>query len=75
VHVGFLPGVHVASESTELWLIMIVLFCSGRPERWENIPEEVKAIPGLYANILTFLNGNPLGGNRACIGYKFALLE
>jgi len=24
---------------------------------------------------LTFLNGNPINGNRACIGFKFALTE
>ncbi|KDR82630.1 hypothetical protein GALMADRAFT_220617 [Galerina marginata CBS 339.88] len=46
-----------------------------RPERWAAPPQEARAIPGLYANTLTFLNGNPLGGNRACIGYKFALIE
>ncbi|KAI0315422.1 hypothetical protein OF83DRAFT_1018217, partial [Amylostereum chailletii] len=27
-------------------------------------------IPGVYSNILTFL-----GGGRACIGFKFSLLE
>ncbi|KAJ7465309.1 cytochrome P450 [Mycena latifolia] len=46
-----------------------------RPERWANPPSTAKAIPGLYSNTLTFLNGNPLDGNRACIGYKFALIE
>ncbi|KAK7048105.1 cytochrome P450 [Favolaschia claudopus] len=46
-----------------------------RPERWAQPPLTAKAIPGLYSNILTFLNGNPLDGNRACIGYKFALIE
>ncbi|KAF5337476.1 hypothetical protein D9758_013586 [Tetrapyrgos nigripes] len=46
-----------------------------RPERWASPPLQAKAIPGLYANILTFLNGNPLDGNRACIGYKFALMD
>lgn len=43
-----------------------------RPERWSNPPSRSNSIPGLYSNLLTFLNGNP---NRACIGYKFALLE
>ncbi|KZP19241.1 cytochrome P450 [Athelia psychrophila] len=38
-------------------------------------PERRHGVPGLYAGILTFLNGNPLSGNRACIGYRFALLE
>ncbi|KAJ7175393.1 cytochrome P450 [Mycena filopes] len=46
-----------------------------KPERWAQPPSMAKAIPGLYANTLTFLNGNPLDGNRACIGYKFALIE
>jgi cytochrome P450 len=37
----------------------------------------VLAVPGLYAHMLTFLNGNGSGttGNRACIGYRFALAE
>ncbi|KAJ7043830.1 cytochrome P450 [Mycena alexandri] len=46
-----------------------------KPERWAQPPSTAKAIPGLYSNTLTFLNGNPLDGNRACIGYKFALIE
>ncbi|KAF8208593.1 cytochrome P450 [Mycena galopus ATCC 62051] len=46
-----------------------------KPERWAQPPSTAKAIPGLYSNTLTFLNGNPLAGNRACIGYKFALIE
>lgn len=46
-----------------------------RPERWENLRSETNAIPGLWSNTLTFLNGNPINGNRACIGFKFALTE
>ncbi|KAJ6466379.1 cytochrome P450 [Mycena sanguinolenta] len=46
-----------------------------KPERWAQPPSTAKAIPGLYSNTLTFLNGNPLDGNRACIGYKFALIQ
>ncbi|KJA14310.1 hypothetical protein HYPSUDRAFT_150573 [Hypholoma sublateritium FD-334 SS-4] len=46
-----------------------------RPERWAAPPARARAVPGLWGSTLTFLNGNPLSGNRACIGYKFALLE
>ncbi|KAG6819806.1 hypothetical protein H0H93_008501, partial [Arthromyces matolae] len=41
-----------------------------RPERWENVPEDANRIPGVWGNILTFL-----GGPRACIGYRFSLVE
>jgi hypothetical protein len=27
------------------------------PDRWDNLPEAVKALPGLYANTLTFSAG------------------
>jgi hypothetical protein len=55
------------------------LFCKGcllliapllRPERWEKTPEAAGSIPGVWGNMLTFL-----GGPRACIGYRFALVE
>ena len=64
--------IQAINKSTKLWGPDASVF---RPERWESPPHQIKAIPGLYSNILTFLNGNPLDGNRACIGYKFALLE
>ncbi|GLB35548.1 putative cytochrome p450 [Lyophyllum shimeji] len=41
-----------------------------RPERWEKVPEAAAAIPGVWGNMLTFL-----GGPRACIGYRFSLVE
>ncbi|KAI0061590.1 cytochrome P450 [Artomyces pyxidatus] len=46
-----------------------------RPDRWDAPPAAAADVPGLYAHILTFLNGSPVSGNRACIGYKFALTE
>jgi hypothetical protein len=44
--------------------------CDRRPERWECIPEAVKAMPSVYSNLLTFITGA-----HACIGYRFAVME
>ncbi|KAF9235972.1 cytochrome P450 [Melanogaster broomeanus] len=41
-----------------------------KPERWENVPEAVSDIPGVWNHLLTFL-----GGPRGCIGYRFAVVE
>jgi len=41
-----------------------------KPERWQNVPEAVAAVPGVWGNMLTFL-----GGPKACIGYRFTLVE
>jgi len=41
-----------------------------KPERWENPPDAVAAIPGVWGNVLSFL-----GGPRSCIGYRFSLVE
>lgn len=45
-----------------------------KPERWEDVEktekDRSKSLPGVWSSILTFL-----GGARACIGYRFALLE
>lgn len=40
------------------------------PDRWNSLSLIIKSMPGLYANMLTFL-----AGTRACIGYRFALVE
>ncbi|EJU01814.1 cytochrome P450 [Dacryopinax primogenitus] len=41
-----------------------------RPERWEEGLEKVKEIPGVWAHTMAFL-----GGARACIGYRFSVME
>ncbi|KAF9559573.1 cytochrome P450 [Agrocybe pediades] len=40
------------------------------PDRWDNLPEAVSAIPGVGGHYLSFL-----AGSRACIGYRFSLVE
>ncbi|KAF7335388.1 hypothetical protein MVEN_02191300 [Mycena venus] len=40
------------------------------PDRWERSPSVSTSIPGLWSQMLTFL-----GGPRACIGYRFSLVE
>jgi cytochrome P450 len=49
---------------------MMILPFLRRPERWESIPEACSAVPGVWGNMLTFL-----GGPRACIGFRFSLIE
>jgi len=40
------------------------------PERWANIPDAAASVPGVWSNLMTFI-----GGPRACIGYRFSLVE
>lgn len=40
------------------------------PERWQHVPEGSHSIPGVWGNMFTFL-----GGPKACIGYRFSLVE
>ncbi|KAJ7343735.1 cytochrome P450 [Mycena albidolilacea] len=41
-----------------------------KPERWEKLPDSVGAIPGVWANLLTFF-----AGPHNCIGFRFSLAE
>ncbi len=41
-----------------------------RPERWENPPNAISSVPGVWGHLLTFL-----GGPHACIGYRFSVTE
>jgi hypothetical protein len=50
------------------WVIDNLIF--SRPERWESLPSKAGSMPGLHANLLTFM-----AGPRSCIGYRFALVE
>ena len=62
----FLPIVAVNRDKA-LWGEDALEF---RPERWEKVPEAVSGIPNIWGNMLTFL-----AGPRACIGYRFSLVE
>jgi cytochrome P450 len=46
------------------------LLGTGRPERWNAVPEAASSIPGVWSKMMTFL-----GGPRACIGYRFSITE
>ncbi|KAH9899345.1 cytochrome P450 [Cubamyces lactineus] len=58
-----------------------------RPERWTQGRHDEEgenrngacgrrtAVQGLWGNMMTFGGGNPVNGNRSCIGYRFALSE
>ncbi|KAJ7780141.1 cytochrome P450 [Mycena maculata] len=41
-----------------------------KPERWDNLPEAVTAIPSVYANLFTFY-----AGAHSCIGFRFSIME
>jgi len=40
------------------------------PERFLNVPSRASGTPGVYGNSMSFL-----GGQRACIGYRFSVVE
>ncbi|KAI0642657.1 cytochrome P450 [Trametes meyenii] len=69
--------IQALNKSTEVWGDDAEVF---RPERWSRDEEEGArgrraAVQGLWGNMMTFGGGNPVNGNRSCIGYRFALSE
>ncbi|KAI0672480.1 cytochrome P450 [Trametes maxima] len=55
------------NRSKQLWGKDALEF---KPERWDSTPEAVSSVPGVWGHMLSFL-----GGPRACIGYRFSLVE
>ncbi|KAF7304212.1 hypothetical protein MIND_00653400 [Mycena indigotica] len=41
-----------------------------KPERWSAVPAAASEVPGVWANLFTFLSGP-----HHCIGFRFALVE
>ncbi|EJD52728.1 cytochrome-450 hydroxylase [Auricularia subglabra TFB-10046 SS5] len=41
-----------------------------KPSRWDNLPETALNQPGVYSHMMTFSMGP-----RACIGYRFSIME
>ncbi|OSC99351.1 cytochrome P450 [Trametes coccinea BRFM310] len=54
-------------RSKEIWGEDALEF---KPERWEKAPDAIANVPGVWGHLLTFI-----GGPRACIGYRFSLIE
>ncbi|KAF7777643.1 hypothetical protein Agabi119p4_3715 [Agaricus bisporus var. burnettii] len=40
------------------------------PDRWNSPPEAAMSVPGIWGNLMTFS-----AGPRACIGFRFSLIE
>ena len=70
----FLQGAHDRREGANIITDSIVplFFRPFSPDRWLGgvPPASSNAVPGVWANIMTFS-----GGPRSCIGFKFAILE
>ncbi|KAF8678434.1 Cytochrome P450 [Rhizoctonia solani] len=70
VHIKKGTYVHIALEGInmvrDVWGEDADVF---RPERWENLPEAVKANPSIYGGMMTFSHGP-----RACMGLRFSMM-
>ncbi|KAI0739058.1 cytochrome P450 [Daedaleopsis nitida] len=65
-----LVGVRACNRNKALWGSDAE---EWKPDRWlKPLPKAVEAasIPGVYSHMMTFV-----GGNRSCIGFKFAQIE
>ncbi|KAF7314835.1 Cytochrome P450 [Mycena kentingensis (nom. inval.)] len=62
----FVLPVVAVNRRQEIWGVDAKVF---RPERWED-ENLTTSIPGIWSHMLSFL-----GGARACIGFRFALIE
>ncbi|KAH9954761.1 cytochrome P450 [Russula dissimulans] len=59
--------IRLLNRSTEIWGEDANEF---RPERWEDLPEAVNGLPGVYGHLMTFT-----AGAHACIGFRFSVME
>ncbi|CDO70484.1 hypothetical protein BN946_scf184569.g27 [Trametes cinnabarina] len=76
--------IQTLNKNTDVWGADAEVF---RPDRWlaRLNPDDMDERPfrkghrtaaqGLWGNMMTFGGGNPVNGNRSCIGYRFALSE
>ncbi|KAI0763115.1 cytochrome P450 [Trametes elegans] len=78
--------IQALNKNADVWGEDVDVF---RPERWlrskhqhdegqggeEGAGVRRAVVQGLWANMMTFGGGNPVNGNRSCIGYRFALSE
>ncbi|OJT07496.1 hypothetical protein TRAPUB_1681 [Trametes pubescens] len=70
--------IQALNKNTDVWGPDAETF---NPERWARAETDAEerarraAVQGLWGNLMTFGGGNPVNGNRSCIGYRFALSE
>ncbi|KAG8769894.1 hypothetical protein FRC12_004666 [Ceratobasidium sp. 428] len=62
----FIP-ILVMNRNKEIWGEDAEVF---RPERWDNLPENVKDMPSVWDHLMSFISGP-----HACIGFRFAIIE
>ncbi|KAM5543262.1 hypothetical protein V8D89_003136 [Ganoderma adspersum] len=60
-------GIAAFQTSKEIWGEDALEF---KPDRWDSPPEAISSTPGVWGHLFTFS-----GGARACIGYRFSLIE